>query len=402
MNVQLFPARLAGTVAAIPSKSDAHRALICAALADRPTRLLLSGEFSEDMRATGRCIAALGGTVCPAPGGAEVTPIRKVPAVPLLDCGESGSTLRFLLPVAAAICDGFSVVGQGRLPERPLEALCTAMEAGGCTFSAHALPLSVSGRLTSGEYALPGNISSQYISGLLLAFPMLSHESRIRLTTPLESRGYVAMTLSVMRRFGAAAERLADGFRCPGGGYISPGTLEIEGDWSNAAFWLAAHSLGHALTITGLCDASAQPDRQAGVLVDALGDGAKVDVSECPDLLPILAVRAAYAGGETHFLHAARLRLKESDRLHAAAEGLALLGGDVSEMPDALVVRGHGGLRGGCTVSSYGDHRMAMAWAIAALDADGPVTILGAEAVNKSYPAFWREYQRLGGKCNVL
>ncbi len=402
MNVQLFPARLAGTVAAIPSKSDAHRALICAALADRPTRLLLSGEFSEDMRATGRCIAALGGTVCPAPGGAEVTPIRKVPAVPLLDCGESGSTLRFLLPVAAAICDGFSVVGQGRLPERPLEALCTAMEAGGCTFSAHALPLSVSGRLTSGEYALPGNISSQYISGLLLAFPMLSHESRIRLITPLESRGYVAMTLSVMRRFGAAAERLADGFRCPGGGYISPGTLEIEGDWSNAAFWLAAHSLGHALTITGLCDASAQPDRQAGVLVDALGDGAKVDVSECPDLLPILAVRAAYAGGETHFLHAARLRLKESDRLHAAAEGLALLGADVSEMPDALVVRGHGGLRGGCTVSSYGDHRMAMAWAIAALDADGPVTILGAEAVNKSYPAFWREYQRLGGKCNVL
>ena len=210
------------------------------------------------------------------------------------------------------------------------------------------------------------------------------------------------MTLSVMRRFGADAQWCADGFRCSGGGYVSPGALEIEGDWSNAAFWLAARSLGHALTVTGLCNTSSQPDRQAGALVDALGDGAEVDVSECPDLLPILAVRAAYAGGETHFLHAARLRLKESDRLHAAAEGLALLGADVSEMPDALVVRGHGGLRGGCTVSSYGDHRMAMAWAIAALDADGPVTILGAEAVNKSYPAFWREYQRLGGKCNVL
>lgn len=402
MNVQLFPARLAGTVAAIPSKSDAHRALICAALADRPTRLILDGELSEDMYATGRCLAALGGTIRTASGGVEVSPIREVPEAPLLDCGESGSTLRFILPVAASLCDGFSMIGRGRLPERPLGALCTAMEAGGCTFSAHALPLSVSGRLTPGEYALPGNISSQYISGLLLAFPMLSHESRIRLTTPLESRGYVAMTLSVMRRFGAAAERLADGFRCPGGGYISPGTLEIEGDWSNAAFWLAAHSLGHALTITGLCDASAQPDRQAGALLGMLGGGAEVDVSECPDLLPILAVRAAYAGGETHFLHAARLRLKESDRLHAAAEGLSLLGADVLEMPDALVVRGHGGLRGGCVVSSYGDHRMAMAWAIAALNADEPVTILAAEAVNKSYPAFWREYQRLGGKCNVL
>lgn len=402
MNVQLFPARLAGTVAAIPSKSDAHRALICAALADQPTRLILDGELSEDMHATGRCLAALGGTIRTASGGVEVSPIREVPEAPLLDCGESGSTLRFILPVAASLCDGFSMIGRGRLPERPLGALCTAMEAGGCTFSAHALPLSVSGRLTSGEYALPGNISSQYISGLLLAFPMLPQESRIRLTAPLESSGYVAMTLSVMRRFGADAQWCADGFRCSGGGYVSPGALEIEGDWSNAAFWLAARSLGHALTVTGLCNTSSQPDRQAGALVDALGGGAEVDVSECPDLLPILAVRAAYAGGETHFLHAARLRLKESDRLHAAAEGLALLGADVSEMPDALVVCGHGGLRGECAVSSYGDHRMAMAWAIAALDADGPVTILGAEAVNKSYPAFWREYQRLGGKCNVL
>ena len=270
MNVQLFPARLAGTVAAIPSKSDAHRALICAALADQPTRLILDGELSEDMHATGRCLAALGGTILPVSGGVEVSPIREVPKAPLLDCGESGSTLRFILPVAASLCDGFSMIGRGRLPERPLGALCTAMEAGGCTFSAHALPLSVSGRLTSGEYALPGNISSQYISGLLLAFPMLPQESRIRLTAPLESSGYVAMTLSVMRRFGADAQWCADGFRCSGGGYVSPGALEIEGDWSNAAFWLAARSLGHALTVTGLCNTSSQPDRQAGALVDGM------------------------------------------------------------------------------------------------------------------------------------
>lgn len=402
MNLKLYPARLAGAVAAIPSKSDAHRALICAALADKPTQLILEGEPSEDMWATARCVAALGGAVRWDAGGAAVLPIRETPCAPVLDCGESGSTLRFLLPVAAAVCGGFSAVGQGRLPERPLGALMKAMEAGGCTFSAHKLPLTVSGRLRAGEYALPGNISSQYVSGFLLAFPLLSGESRVRLTTPLESRGYVEMTCNAMRRFGAAVEKLSDGFAVRGGGYVSPGEAQIEGDWSNAAFWLAARSLGHALMVTGLSDASAQPDKRAGTLLDALGGGARVDVSECPDLLPILAVRAAYAAGETCFVNAARLRLKESDRLHAAAEGLSLLGADVAEKPDALLVRGHGGLKGGCAVESYGDHRMAMAWAIAALNADAPISVRGAEAVNKSYPAFWREYERLGGKYDVL
>ncbi len=401
MNLLLEPARLKGAVAAIPSKSDAHRALICAALAERGTKLIMAGAPSEDMRATARCVEALGGSVRWEEGGAQVTPIAKAAEKPVLDCGESGSTLRFILPVAAALVDSFSATGRGRLPERPIRELCRAMEAGGCAFSAHVLPLSVSGRLKGGEYALPGNVSSQYVSGLLMAFRLLAGESRVNLTSPLESRGYVEMTIHVMRRFGAAVAETENGFAVCGGGYVSPVTVPIEGDWSNAAFWLAARSLGHGVTVTGLDGASAQPDKRAATLMEALGGGAAVDVSECPDLLPILAVRAAYAMGETRFVNAARLRMKESDRLRAAADGLRALGADVEELPDALAVRGHGGLKGG-VAESHGDHRMAMAWAIAALGAAGPVTVRGAEAVNKSYPAFWQEYERLGGRCHVL
>ena len=402
MDVLLTPGRLSGTVAAIPSKSDAHRALICAALSDRPTAIAMEGEPSEDMHATARCIEALGGAVRWDAGGAHVTPIGTARPNPILDCGESGSTLRFILPVAAALTDKFSAVGHGRLPNRPLGELCTAMEGGGCAFSAHALPLTVTGKLRAGEYALPGNVSSQYISGLLLAFPLLKGESSIRLTSPLESRGYVEMTINVMKRFGVAVEPAGDGFLVRGGSYASPGTVQIEGDWSNAAFWLAARALGHDVAVTGLDESSAQPDKRAASLVGTLGNGRSVDVSECPDLLPILSVCAAYAKGETRFINAARLRIKESDRLHAAAEGLAALGAQVKEEQDALSVYGQGKLPGGCTVGSYGDHRMAMAWAIAAAGAEAPVTVRGAEAVNKSYPAFWQEYQRLGGKCHVL
>lgn len=402
MDIRVYPARLRGTLTAIPAKSAAHRALITAALADRPSVLLLGrpGALSEDIEATARCLRALGACVTAADTQIMVEPVAAAKAGARLDCGESGSTLRFLLPVAAALCDAFSVVGQGRLPLRPLDALCGALRAHGCVCSGSALPLTVRGRLRGGDFRLPGSISSQYISGLLLAAPLLHAPLYIKLSSPLESAGYVALTRAVMRDFGAETRETADGFCATPGGYHAPDVYPIEGDWSNAAFWLAARRLGHAVDVRGLDASSTQPDRVLPALLPQLGHGAEIDVSACPDLLPILAVLAACAVGETRFTNAARLRLKESDRLAGVAAGLRALGAWAEEAADSLLVCG-GTLSGG-TVSGCQDHRLVMAWAIAALAAGGPVVIRGSEAVAKSYPAFWHDYQQLGGRYDVL
>lgn len=406
MDVRLYPARLSGTVPAIPSKSAAHRALLCAAMCGAPTLLtgmpeggMDAAHVGEDILATVGCIEALGGAVLPRDGAWEVRPCRPVSGA-ALDCGESGSTLRFLLPIAAALTDDFTVIGRGRLPERPLGPLRAALEAHGCTVRGEGLPLRVSGSLKAGRMALPGNVSSQFITGLLLAAPLLKGETRLIIDGPLESAGYVDMTCAVMARFGAAVERTADGFCTGGGGYRTPGTFSVEGDWSNAAFFLAARSMGHPVEVSGLDPSSAQPDRCCEELFSRVGGGAHIDVSGCPDLVPVLAVRSAMAEGETHIDGAARLRLKESDRLAAAAEGLTALGVSVTQRPDGLSIHG-GGIRGG-EADGCRDHRMVMAWAVAALCAEQPVTVRGAEAVRKSYPAFFEEYKRLGGRVDVL
>lgn len=405
MDVRLYPARLSGTAAAIPSKSAAHRALLCAAMCAAPTNLtglpprMDAAHVGADILATAGCIEALGGAVLPGDGAWRVQPCRPLGGV-TLDCGESGSTLRFLLPVAAALTDRFTITGRGRLPERPLGALRAALEAHGCSFAGERLPLTVTGTLRPGRMTLPGGVSSQFVTGLLLAAPLLGGRTEIRIEGRLESAGYVALTRAVMAAFGAPVEERADGFCAAGGGYRSPGAFPVEGDWSNAAFFLAARSMGHAVEVTGLDPASCQPDRCCEALFARVGGGARIDVSGCIDLAPVLAVRAAFAAGETHIDGAARLRLKESDRLRAIAEGLTALGAFVTEREDGLTVHG-GGVAGGA-VDGYGDHRMVMAWAVAALGARGPVTVRGAEAVDKSYPEFFDVYTRLGGRCDVL
>lgn len=401
MDITAYPGRLQGKIAAVPSKSVAHRAIIAAALADQTTRLLLPrGGISQDIAATINCIKALGGEVTAGEQELQVTPIAQVRNRAVLDCGESGTTLRFMLPVAAALSDNFSLTGAGRLAERPLEDLCLALEANGCICSSHSLPLGVSGRLHAGEFVLPGRISSQYVSGLLLAAAVLDGPSRIILNSPLQSAGYVEITRDVMRSFGITTVQEGESYALSPSGYHSPGSLVIEGDWSNAAFWLAARRLGSAIEISGLSPDSSQPDRCVEALLDHLGNAAVIDVANCPDLMPILAVLAAASSGETHFVNAARLRLKESDRIAAVAQGLTDLGIAVAERPDGLTV--HGGKISGGAVSGYNDHRLVMSWAIAALIAEQPITIKGAEAVAKSYPDFWQDYQSLGGKIDVL
>ncbi len=402
MDVLVYPSRLCGTLIAPPAKSTLHRALIAAAFADRPTRLCLQRQdgISDDIAATIRCLQALGAKIVVQRQEIYVQPAKETPRQPVLDCGESGSTLRFLLPVTAARCDAFRIHGRGRLLQRPLADLQAAMSEHGCVFHSDAGSLLVRGQLQGGDFSLPGAVTSQYVSGLLLAAPLFAAGCRIRLCSALESAGYVLLTCQVMQAFAVAVSSAPDRFIVQPGAYHSPSCFIVEGDWSNAAFWLAAAHLGHAVEVKGLTNASAQPDRVLPRLLPCLGKGAEIDVSACPDLLPVLAVLAACAEGETHFIRAARLRLKESDRLHGMACGLTALGVHVVETADALSVSGgqlHGGEVDGC-----GDHRLVMAWAVAALAADAPLRICGAEAVAKSYPAFWQDYQQLGGRCDVL
>ena len=417
MDVIIAPVPLAGTLPAIPSKSDAHRALICSALADRPTVLELP-QTSADIDATCACLEALGAIIARRGDTVTVTPIRSLPEKALLDCGESGSTLRFLLPVAAALCPSVCFTGHGRLPERPIGELKSAMEAHGVAFSSEKLPFDTSGLLVGGNYRLPGNVSSQYITGLLLAMPKLSAPSTLILTTALESAAYVDITLHALRRFRISVNLLSNGYAVPGGQtFSSPGTLAVDGDWSNGAFFLAAGALGRTVTLTGLDLDSPQGDKAVLEVLKSFGaevsvsggdvtvapaplQGITLDVSEIPDLLPILAVVAACASGETRFEGAARLRLKESDRLTATANLLRALGGDAEELPDGLIVRGRA-LTGG-TADGCNDHRIVMAAAVAAIRCAGAVTVTGAEAVHKSYPAFFDDYAKLGGDVHVL
>lgn len=417
MEVQIIPAPLHGAIRAIPSKSDAHRLLICAALADVPTQFTLP-QSSADIEATMNCLRALGAEITREGDSVMVAPIRSVPENPLLDCGESGSTLRFLLPVAAALCGRVRFTGQGRLPDRPIGELKSAMEAHGVSFSADQLPFTLSGRLSGGAYSLPGNVSSQYITGLLLAMPRLDGDSTLTLTTKLESAAYVDITLHTLRRFGITVQTGGATYTVPGGQkFLSPVRAELDGDWSNAAFFLAAGALASPVTVSGLNLNSPQGDqeilnllRRFGAAVTARGTaitvspaplyGFNIDMSGIPDALPVLAAVAACANGETRFTNAARLRLKESDRLAATAAMLRALGGYAEELPDGLIVRG-AALTGG-TVDGCNDHRIVMAAAIAAIRCNGTVTITGTEAVRKSYPAFFEDYIRLGGGVHVL
>lgn len=417
MNIRITPAQLSGSVAAIPSKSHLHRLLICAALADAPTDIVAPFS-SQDIEATVSCLQALGADISRREDMLTVSPLTRTPDNPLLDCGESGSTLRFLLPVAAALCGRARFTGAGRLPERPIGHLLEQLGRHGVNCSGDRLPFAIAGRLTGGAYDLPGNVSSQYISGLLLALPLGKGPSTLRITTPLESAAYIEITLAALRRFGVRIDARNNGYCLPGEQkFHSPGLVTAEGDWSNAAFFLAAGAIGRAVTVSGLDPASPQGDKQImeilnhfGAEISVSGDritvkpapltGCTLDISAVPDLLPILTVVAARAQGETRFTNAARLRLKESDRLAASAALIRALGGTAAELPDGLIITG-GGLRGG-VAESFHDHRIAMAAAMAASVCASPVVIRDAEAVAKSYPRFFDDYTSIGGKADVL
>lgn len=392
MDIIIKPTKLRGTVAAIPSKSQAHRLLICAAFAEQETRLYCP-DTNRDIEATADCLRALGAEITRDEGGYTVLPVQSRPATAVLPCHDSGSTLRFLLPVAGALGVDATFQLEGRLPQRPLSPLWEEMERMGCTLTRPTeCTIRCQGKLNSGVYTIGGGVSSQFITGLLLAFPLISGESQLEITGKLESAPYVTMTLKAMEQFGVMVQNYSVAGNQH---FISPGTVTVEGDWSNGAFFLAAKALGSNVTVTGLRSDSPQGDRAAAELLPGLEKKLIIDAADIPDLVPILAVTAACNQGAV-FTNIGRLRLKESDRVESVKEMIIALGGTAESDAETLTVRGTG-LHGG-TVDARNDHRIAMSAAIAATACRENVIILGAQCVEKSYPRFFEEYRKLGGR----
>ena len=397
--LRLGPGALAGEVAVPPSKSLLHRAMIAAALAGDPGACRVPDAPSEDVAATRRCLAAL-----LAPPAADGAPAA-------VDCGESGTTLRLLVPVAAALGRAAVFTGRGRLPRRPMKPYADCFAGSGAVLRfpddpAASLPLAVSGRLRPGAYTLPGDVSSQFVSGLLLALPLLGGPSEIRLSSPLQSRPYVDMTLAVMRAFGVEATETPSGFAVAGSQrYRAPAApYEAEGDASQAAFWHLANFLGSRVSVAN-DGSSLQGDSVFPALLARLaaapagGPAPEIDVSQVPDLVPALAAAAAWSPAGARIVHAERLRLKESDRLATTAALLRAFGSAAEEAPDGLAIP-PGPPRAPAeppVVDGAGDHRIVMAAAMLATRA--PCVLRGAEAVAKSYPTFFDDYRAAGGRA---
>ena len=494
MKIKIIPSKLSGSIEAIPSKSHAHRVLIAQKLAQlqgqqKANRLNIPS-FSRDIEATKSCLLQLSEfseKAAPAKSCAEAAPVKshtktasaeKPPAekasaekpsaekilaeasLPVFDCGESGSTLRFMLPTAMAVHERALFAGQGKLPQRPISPLKEEMEKHGCRFEMYGSSTApkeksmdkagepnelsrpdglsesndpdkpngqsteicrVYGKLTPGNYSLPGNISSQFITGLLFALPILEGDSVLKITTILESAGYVDLSLKVLRDFGIIIEEeiSSDGlitYKIPGKQkYREPENLHIEGDWSNAAFWLCCGALGGDIKCTGLDIGSSQRDKEILSILRSMGaeieigentvscrgsslSGTKVSVAQFPDLVPAMASVMTLAKGDSLIADAHRLRIKESDRLLSVCDFLRRLGADIRQREDELVISGSGKLKGG-EIDAHNDHRIVMAAAVASCGCGGPVIINGAEAVEKSYPEFFNDFNALGGKA---
>ena len=416
MVVRLDLKNMKGTVDAIASKSDAHRTLIAAALSDKKTKLMLNST-SDDIRATSDCLKSAGAVIDEDGTNLIVTPVSKTDKA-IFNCHESGSTIRFMIPVAAALGIDSVFTGSGRLPERPQTPLLKALSEHGVNVSDDGeFPIRISGQLESGVFTLPGNISSQFVTGLLFALPLLDGDSEIRLIPPVESRPYINMTISTLKKFGIEVCENGDSYFVKGNQkYISPEEIVIDGDWSNGAFFAAFGAISD-ITVNGLFADSIQGDKAIADIVKMMGadvtmndsslivsknqlHGLDIDVRNIPDLVPVIATLAVFAQGTTTIYNAERLRIKESDRLATVSEIIRLAGGDVTENHGGLVIKGGKKLNDSFTINAYNDHRLVMAAAM--LASHSVVTVENAQTVSKSYPLFFEDLTKLGGICDVI
>lgn len=418
-DVKFSPFVPKGTVNVPPSKSDVHRAIICAAMANGVSRISPVA-LSNDIKATIGCIKALGADAVLENNVLTVdgTNMYKNKTA-LLDCGESGSTLRFFIPIAAVGNINAIFVGKGKLPQRPIGIFTEALpKAGTVCKTEGGLPLEIKGQLKSGIFEIPGNVSSQFITGLLLALPILEGDSEIVLTSPLESVGYIAMTIRTMKQFGVNIQATEKGWHIKGGQSYKTCDYTTDGDWSQAAFFMVLGAVSGKVTIKGVAKDSTQGDKKCAEILARFGakvtqldnevtvekgelKAITIDASQIPDLVPVLSVCAAFAEGTTKIINAERLRIKECDRLKATAELLNNLGGKVKELSDGLEITGVSSLKGG-NVNGYNDHRIVMSAAVCAARSDEDITATFAMSINKSYPDFYIDYNSIGGKANVL
>ena len=427
--IRIIPTKLHGAVHAPSSKSMGHREIICAGLAEG-TSIIDNISMSKDIEATCRCLRAMGvqvEAVTSKYAGRSALHItgtgRLRAALSSVDCGESGSTLRFFIPLGAQLGEAFTFCGHGKLVSRPLDAYYNIFKQQNLAYSNvnGQLPLTVNGKLQAGTYQLPGDVSSQFVSGLLFALPLLAGDSVIEITSELESAAYVDMTLSCLDKYGIkVVNENHRRYQIKGNQHYQAGSGNVEGDWSQAAFWAVGGALGNGISCTGLDINSLQGDkaiceimRRMGAQVQLGADSVTVgsgktratviDGANCPDIIPVLAALAAVSEGTTEIVNAGRLRIKECDRLAAMTSELNKLGAQVTELPEGLRITGRPeGLDGGAEVDAWNDHRIAMSLAVVSQCCKKPVVLTGAGSVQKSYPDFWQDYQKVGGKIEVL
>jgi len=409
-NVVIKPAVLSGKISAPPSKSVAHRLLICSALSTGVSKI--SGlQMSKDIVATIEALTALGAKISVDGDVATISGIDSLNRGEILDinCNESGSTLRFLIPVASALGVNARFLGEGKLPERPINPFLTELTKNGINFNYNnTMPFSISGQLKAGEYVIDGAISSQFITGLLFALPLLDGNSEIILTSTLQSKPYVDITIGCLKQFGVEILEKSNGFSISGNQKYKPNNAVVEGDFSQGAFYFVANAIGNDIEISNLDRKSLQGDKKIIEIIEKIKYNNcsslkpfKIDASDIPDIVPILAVLASFCDGVSEIKNVARLRIKESDRLEAISSCINKIGGNVVAKADSLVITGVGAFKGG-VVDSFNDHRIAMSMAVAATKCTQSLTIKNANCVEKSYPDFFTDYAKLGGNVNVI
>lgn len=426
-SIKIGKAKLTGEVKIPPSKSMAHRAIICASLSDGVSTIT-NIDYSDDIIATITGMEKFGAKIVKDEDKLTVYGIFrnevKRDTERTVECNESGSTLRFLVPISLLFDGKTRFIGKGNLGKRPLETYFEIFRKQGIEYSnkENILDLIVEGNLKSDEFYLTGNVSSQFITGLLFTLPLLKEDSKIIITTPLESKGYIDLTIDCMKEFGVIIEnKNYQEFVIKGNQKYEAKNYKVEGDYSQAAFYLCANALGNDVELADLNKNSLQGDKEIIDILSRMGvkcefdknlkckklgelKSTVIDASQCPDIIPVVSLVASLSKGRTEIINAKRLRIKECDRLHAVYTELTKLGAKIVEKEESLIIDGVKELTGGVEVWSYKDHRIAMTLAIAGTICKEPIVIKDYECVAKSYPNFFEDYKMLGGniiECNM-
>ena len=416
MDVIITPNKLSGSVVIPPSKSLSHRAIIAASLAKGKSKIS-NVMYSNDIKATINAMRACGAKIEEYKDYLIIEGSDVIRKESIIDANESGSTIRFMIPIALVSNEEITFVGKNHLVKRPLDTFLEIFDKQGIKYERGEdyLPLKVNGGLKSGEFTVRGDISSQFITGLLYALPLLDGDSVIHISTEMESKGYIDLTIDILKMFGIEIEnRNYQEYYIKGNQKYKPCDYTIEGDYSQSAFFLVANALGADIKLLAMEEKSHQGDKKIindmndfGFSTKFINDelvidkknphSAIIDFSQSPDLGPALTVLASLVPGKSEFINAGRLRIKECDRITCMKEEINKLGGNVEELPDGMIINGVNKLQGG-VVDSHNDHRVAMSLAMATLKMDGELKILNASSVSKSFPNFWEVFENLGGK----